>query len=77
MKNGKVIMAGKTNKTVQPTRSVRLRLVEIAQTESENKRKSRKFKSNRKVKNLANENFEKSAPKFPDDTKGTVFESGF
>ena len=70
-------MAGKTNKTVQPTRSVRLRLVEIAQTESENKRKSRKFKSNRKVKNSANENFEKSAPKSPDDTKGTIFENGF
>ena len=66
------LLAGKTNKTVELAKAARLRQVE--QTESENKRKSRKLKSNRKLENLASENFEKTLPKSPDDTTGTAFE---
>ena len=70
MKAGK-LLAGKSKKTVEPAKAVRLRLIE--KIETENKRKSRKLKSNRNLENLASENFEKTLPKSPDDTTGTVF----
>ena len=72
------LLAGKAKKSVQPAKTVLLQSVKIDQTESENKRKSQKLKSNRKVNNeknnLANENFEKIAPKSPENTTGKAFE---
>ena len=75
MKIGELI-AGKTKKSVQPAKTVLLRSVKIDQTESENKRKSKNLnrKVNNEKNNLANENFEKIAPKSPEDTTGKAFE---
>ena len=59
MKNDNFIITGKmsrTRKTVHGTK-----------TESERNRKSQKLKSNRKVENLKNENFDKITRKSPDD----------
>ena len=70
------LLAGKTKKSVQPAKTVLLQSVKIDQTESENKRKSKKLnrKVNNEKNNLANENFEKIAPKSPENTTGKAFE---
>ena len=70
------LLAGKTKKSVQPTKTVLLRSVKIDQTVSENKRKSKNLnrKVNNEKNNLANENFEKISPKSPEDTTGKAFE---
>ena len=71
MKNDNVIITGKmsrTRKTVHGTK-----------TESERNRKSQKlknFKSNRKVENLKNENFDKITRKSPDNI-GIVYNFEF